>query len=707
MALINTLRKRMGKIVVAVVAFSMFAFILTDLLNSNSGFFGPETDIGVIGGETVTYEEFNNRVNELSNTFALNNGRTPLSEEMDQIRDQAWQSFIVEKIFDKEYNELGIQVTDAELVDMVQGTNIHPMIRQYFSDPNTGIFDRQNVVNFLQQINSAPPEQRASWLSFESTLAPNRRLTKYENLVVLSRFANKYEARREYFEAATAEVAYLYVPYFTVQDSLISINESDLRDYLRDNSDKYQRPASRNIAFVQFAIRPSAEDSAFVQEEVNELYQRLIETDDDSTFAYVNSDGLTPFGTYNPNNLPPFLQDESVVLEEGFVSEPQLIGGNYTFFKISDIYEGDESYVKASHILFRALDETEEAKSAARAQAQQVLSEIQGGADFAFMASQYGTDGTASRGGDLGWFGENSNFDERFKEAAFGFNRTGLIPRVVESDFGYHIIQITEPETNTVLKVATIEKELFVSDRTQNEIYRQADLFASQVSSSEDFTDKANEMGLQIRAASRIGSNDRNVAGLTNARQIVTWLYNDADLNDVSEVFELEDKYVVAMATGIQEAGTAELSIVRSEVLRQVMNQKKADYIIGKLESLEGPYDEIKNQYGDGARTGAGDITLNANVFPGLGIAPEAVGVAFSLEEGESTLPFSEQNGVVMLTLTSKDQLEELESYEDYRLPVLTSEQLQRRREEPYTLQKIYDALVDAGEIVDNRYKFF
>ena len=88
MALINTLRKRMGKIVVGVVAFSMFAFILTDLLNSNSVLFGTPTEVGTIGGKAIGYDQFNQRVNELSTNFALNNGRNPLNDEMDIIRQQ-------------------------------------------------------------------------------------------------------------------------------------------------------------------------------------------------------------------------------------------------------------------------------------------------------------------------------------------------------------------------------------------------------------------------------------------------------------------------------------------------------------------------------------------------------------------------------------------------------------------------------------------
>ena len=116
-----------------------------------------------------------------------------------------------------------------------------------------------------------------------------------------------------------------------------------------------------------------------------------------------------------------------------------------------------------------------------------VLNEIKRGADFAEMARIHGTDGTASRGGDLGWFGENSDFDAKFKEVSFSKRGKGLVPYVVETSFGYHIIKVTEAKTKTIYKIAQIEKELFSSDQTINTIYRKAELFATETSDENTF----------------------------------------------------------------------------------------------------------------------------------------------------------------------------------------------------------------------------
>ncbi len=707
MALINTLRKRMGKIVVFAVGFSMVAFILTDLLNTNSGMFTGSNDIGEINGESISYQEFQNKVDELSNNFFLNTGRNPLSGEMEQLRQQAWQELIIDNLFVSEFDKIGIEVSESEIVDMVQGQNIHPQIQQFFVNPETGVFDRQSVITFLQNLNNAPQNQRASWLAFEATLAPGRLMSKYENLLERSRFANKIEAQQEYYKTGTMSVDYLYIPFFSISDTLFTVTDDELEAYLNENPDDYQRQESKIASYVEFPIIPSSEDSILVKEEIDELVDLLATADDDSIFASINSDGLTPFGTYKPNNMPAWLTEEEGDLTVGYVSSPKLVGNTYSFFKVTEITEGDEAFVKASHILFKADDDSESAKAEARREARNVLRQIRNGADFALMAGQYGTDGTASRGGELGWIGEEGSYVQEFKDAIFAHRGSGLLRDVVETEFGYHIIRIDEPKTNRVYKIATIEKDLFVSDKTLNDTYRQAELFVNGLNDLSEFLDKAEAEGIRVREAPRVSKNDKRFGAIQEARTIVFWMFNKAEVGDISDVFELDDKYVVAVLKSEQNEGTANLTEVRAQVNRKVIDQKKSEMIMDKLNGLTGSLEEIKEVYGEGARTGNTELTFSSNSFPGVGYAPEAIGIAFSLEEGESTLPFEVQNGVLMVSASSKNVLEELADYEAYRGVVLNQTNYVRRREEPFTFQNVYDALVKAGEIEDNRYKFY
>ncbi len=716
MALIGTLRNRMGKILVIVVAVTMFLFILTDLLQSNSTLFGQnDTEIAEISGKSINYQEFTKKVDQLSYVYALNQGQTPTSDVLENIRKEAWNAYIIELAYQEQFDKLGLSVTDAEVVDMVQGNNIDPQIKQFFTDPNTGEFDREYVVNFLQQMNNAPAQQRQSWLSFENTLKPNRTLQKYGNLFELTNFATTAEAKMQYqAQSSNVTVDYLYVPFFSVSDSLFKVSDSELKKYLADHPTEFKRQESRSISYVTIPIEPSAEDSALILSEIKDLQKGLLNAQNDSTYATINTDGSNAFQSISdPGLLPEALKVDGKVGAVGTVSEPVLAGKMYTVVKLSDISEGSEYFVKGSHILIPF----DEDKAAAKAKAEDLIRQLKRGADFAVLAAANSSDqSNANNGGDLGWFGENGNFVQEFKDAAFGFRGTGLLPNPVETTFGYHIIRIDEPKTRTVYKVARIEKEFYASDETMNEIYRKADLLSANSSDLKSFKENAEVEGYSIKTAANLGKNDTRIGSISNARNVISWLYNKASVNDVSEVFELENTYMVAVMIGLQPEGTAELSQVESEVRVKVLNQKKAKHITDKLNGLSGDtYEVLKAAYGEGARNGSVDLTLSSNSFPNVGFAPEAVGTAFSLEEGEKTKPFEISNGVLMITAVTKSTPEEITDYTSYK------EQVQNARRGRRTIvanfpvsfypvfipQTVDNAVKEFAEIEDNRFKFY
>jgi len=323
----------MGKIVVGAIMVTMVAFIGTDLIGNSTLLGGGEDpDIGEIAGETISNKQFQNKVDELSYTFALNTGRNPLQQETDQIRNQAWNAMILKYAYDKQLEELGITVTNAELVDMVQGSNISPQIMQFFADPQTGQFSKENVTAFLGSLKQAPPQQRNAWIAFEQSLIPSRKLEKYSNLFIKTNYVTKYEARDEYIsQNASATIDYMYVPFLSIPDSTVSITDSELKAYLKDHASEFQRDETRSMEYVVFEIVPSAADSAIVREEVADLREKLSNAANDSSFVSINSDDPYPFITYTDENLPAPLVGQPA----GYVSDPQIVNGAYEFYKIS------------------------------------------------------------------------------------------------------------------------------------------------------------------------------------------------------------------------------------------------------------------------------------------------------------------------------------------------------------------------------------
>lgn len=704
----------MGKIVVGVVAFSMVAFILTDFLQSGSGLIGNDNEIGEIAGDEITYEEFQRKVDELSYVFAVNQNRNPLTEDLAMIREQAWNKLILEKAYYPQFEKLGISVTDAEAVDMVQGNNINPQIRQTFTDPNTGLFQRENITRYLSTVNQ-DPQQKAAWLSFENTLTPIRKMTKYESLFDKTNYVTKAEAKAAYEEQMTnISVEYFYVPFYSIADSTISVSRSEMETFLNTNKDEYQLEESRGLSYVLFPIEPSAADTAFMLREITALKRGLENAQNDSTYASINSDGLQPFTVINdPELLPESLKG----LEKGAVTDPQIINGQYQIYKLSEIGDGDEYYSKVSHILVPTQGQTPEAKENSLLMAQGIIEQLNNGADFGTLAAMNSADQSNSQnGGLIGWIGESSQLVQPFKDAVFSFSGTGVIPEPVETQFGYHIIQVNEPKTTQVIKYARIVKDFFASDETLNEIYRKADLLSVNSTDVDSFKATAETSGYTVRNASGLGKNDSRVGTISDARSVVLWLYNDASVGDVSEVFELGNYYMTAVMTGKQEKGTAKLDAIINEIEAKVRNTKKAEIIKGKIADIVGDdFEAMKDVYGDEARSGEADLTLSSNSFTGIGFAPEAVGIAFSLNEGEKTNPFEVTNGVLMIRSVTKSVPEEIEDYSTYMTQTQAARQAQKEIISNFPLTfsplfisgRLHEAVTDFAEITDLRYKFF
>ena len=696
MAIISTLRDKMGKFLVVVVGFSIAAFVLGDILGPNSSIGNQNQNIvGEINGEEIDLVRFNSIFEQLSYNFSLNNGRSPNTQEIIGIRDQAWEKLINDISYVDQYNELGIVVTDKESVDMVQGDNIHPMILEAFTDPSTGVFNIDNVIGYLQNLSNQPVNQQQAWFSFESNLKPMRLRTKYDNLLSLTTNVNSLQSKSEYFNSSnTRDLSYYFVPYYMVPDSLFTVSKSEMNNYLRKNSDDYKQEDSRALNFVYFPLESSGEDSAFYISEIDKITNSLKSGEiNDSTFALLNSDGFNPYVRFNVDQLPAELDNKEI----GYVSDIVYEDGGVLVYKLSNITDDEKFKARAKHILLRFNDQN---KSEVRSEANRILSLLRNGSDFDETARTYSEDGSASAGGDLGWFAEEV-MTKPFEDAVFSRSRKGLIPRIIESDFGFHIINVTQPKTKKTYVVTTIFKQLVPSDNTRNNIYRSAEMFKIEASqSSNNFEEIATEKGYTSQTVSELDKNSTVIDNLQEARNVVIWAYDDSRYtDDISEVIELNNGYVVAHLDDIKDEGTKKLDDVENSVKKKLLDDKKFEYVNDLLKEYSS-LDDLKSIYDKGEIYNMSNIDFNTNSIQNVGFSPEAIGVAFSLEEGEMTRPIKIDDGIIVLSLNSISQADSLNSYSDYGISLLQANKFT-------SSLKVDNAVKEFSNIEDLRYKFF
>lgn len=702
MALIKQIRQRTG-LAIGVIAGGLILFLLGgDLLSPGSSLFNSNRNIvGEIAGEEITLEEFTLKVEEYKASFQQRTGRVAAEAEMVSVREQAWQALIVERVFEEEYEKLGLTISSEELIDMVQGKNIVPELRSQLINPQTGQFDKTQLITFLQSLETADPAQQAAWAQQEKLFAQARNRVKYDNLLATMEYATTAEAKLEHKSTNTiADASVLFLPYYVIPDGEVKIQDSDLAAYLSKHQDKFKVGNSANLEYVSFSIQASGEDSATVISKITELTAELKVATADSVFVSENSELQQPFQTYAPGDkLPESLTTNVPLVVKGETYGPFITANSsYVSYKIVDQYEGTPK-MRASHVLFGTEGMDEAAKAAVRTQAETVLADVKITGNFADAARQYGQDGTAQNGGDLGWYAK-ADFVEAFANATYAVSSKGLLPNLVETEYGFHIIEVTELPSAAHTKLAVLELELVASDLTRNEAFRNADAFVSEAGNRNEFTEKATEKGFRIIQANNVDASSRNLNNITDARSVVIWAFSEATAGEVSEVFELDNAYLVAALVSKKEEGEAKLEDVKDQVKQLVLNEKKAAMMQEKLAGKT-TLAQMKAIYPEGSLNEVPGLRLSDAVIPGIGFAPKAIGSIFGLKtKGQLTKPVQEDIGVVIGLLNNLTPAAELGDYTAYQA------QLTQGASQRMTYQ-IMMALQELAKVKDYRYKYF
>ncbi len=697
MAVLQKIRNRAGVLIIVFVGVALFLFIVDPstfegLVNKQ------ETNIAEINGEKIPYTEYQNEVERLTSFVKEAQQKSSLdSETINEIRSTVWDQLMNEYLLAETIDELGIGVSQDEMENLLWGSNIHPIIRQNFADPQTSQIDTAYVKQFFSQ---ADQDQRMKIIAdyFKESIERDRIDTKYETLLKKGLYVPTPLAKEEYFNSNTkVDFAYMGKMYKSIPDEDVEIKQADLQAYYDDHEYMFENEEStREIEYVSFDIIPTAEDSAKLVLELNELKTRFANTDDNRAFVQMHSDNIVRQQYFTSEEIPGDYGEAIFEKEPDYISDIIKTDTTYMIFKLVGVETIPDS-VKARHILIQP-DSTTSLEQA-HAKIDSLKSEIEAGASFERMASQFSTDQSAQNGGDLGWFGPGQMV-KAFNDACF-YNEAGDI-EVVESQFGVHLIKIEEQaESTKQAQLAIVNKDIDYSNDTYQKTYADASRFASNSNTAKAFDEAVVEKHLVKKIASGIKENDRNISGLEYPRDIIKWAYR-AEKGDVSEVFESGDKFVVAKLTSIQNEGIAPLEQVQEDVERIVMKKKKADMLIGNIEkamknsdklaviagNLEEPIDTAKN------------ISFGSFSVPQLGIEPKLIGRAVNIEPHKLDGPIEGNNGVYLYVVTQKMEAPATDDYSQQQIRLKS--QLSNR-----VGYELLDALKKASEIEDNRNEFF
>jgi peptidyl-prolyl cis-trans isomerase D len=702
MAVIGKIRNQAG-LIIGLIGLSLVAFILGDLLKSNSSFLqGSGTDVAVIAGEKISYQEYEQSVQQMTETYKQNsNTETVDQSTTDMLREQAWNQLVREKVMNKEFEKMNITVSPEELFQMTTGKDPHPSVKQAFTDPKTGQFDPANVIKFLKEKDKDPSGKTAErWVAFEKAIIMERISQKYNNLIKQGLYVTSDQAKEEYLEKEkNAKMQFILLNYASIVDSTVKVSDAELNTYYKAHEKEHKQEASRKIEYVTFDVSPSEEDRKMINERVNKQVAEFKEAKDDSTYVRLNSDNPNVDMTYHKKGTLPLAVDSAFFNAGiGKVVGPYIENNELKVSKLSDVRMIPDS-AKARHILLKVAQGENPAKVMAKADSLKKL--IQGGANFEELAKKFSEDpGSAIKGGDLGWF-KDGMMVKPFNDACLK-GKKGDMP-IVASQFGIHLIQILDlGNPIKKVKVVTISRKLEPSTKTSRAIFARANEFAGKNRTGESFEKAIVDQKLNKRIADNLKENDRTIPGLESPREMIRWAFKSNKGEISPKVFEMGDKYVVAHLSVIREKGFATLEQIKTEMeagakkdKKAVMLKEKAGEAANGATTIENIAAKLKTQV-----QLAENVTFANPNLQGAGREPAVVGSAFALKQGAISKPIEGNSGVYIVVVTNYSVPPALKDYAATKNQMLNN--IKSRSD-----YELFNALKEKAQVEDNRGRFY
>ncbi len=705
MAAIQYLREKAGVFVAVLIGLSLFIFVISDFFGGGRSARIRQRkyyEIGQVAGKRLMYQDYEQRIQSLQEIYKLT-GTTNFDEALtENIREQVWQQIIREKILDEKYNTLGIGVSTEELDELVLGNNPHPIVTQLFTDRQTGIFNRSFLVNFLKSTESDETAKKY-WLFFEDEIVNDRLNTKFNNLVGKGLYVTSKHAEYENnITSKNVDFSYMAKNYLMVPDSAVTITPKEIQEYYNKHRESFTQTAQRDIEYITFDIVPSEDDYKQAEEWILKIKEEFATTPDPAQFINTSSDTRHTGYYLSINEIPENLRDFVKKENRNEVFGPYLENESYKLARLIDSGDRPDS-VHVRHILISPRENR--TLSNAQAIADSLVAVIKAGTPFETVARENSDDqGSASNGGDLGWFREGVMILP-FNDACFKGKKGEL--KTVETTFGIHIIEILDISPRIrKYDVGILERNVVPSSLTTQKIYAEASRFLSAANTYDKFNQVIADEKLNKRVATNVTPQQKTLPGLTQPRYLIMSLFQTEpgkivlDANQQA-IFEIGDKFVVAYCTRATEDGYAQLKDVENDIRFTLMRDKKADVISRELKELVKSgktLEEIATLSGTQVME-AKNISFNSYTVPGAGIEPALIAAAVSAPQNVVSGPVKGNNGVYLLSVNNISQSQD----QDLKL-------LKERLALTYRMRgtyEAYEALKKKASIIDRRYKFY
>jgi len=576
------------------IGLGMVAFIVTGFVTCSRGPKEQESTVAKLNGEELDRQAFDNQVEEFKNILRIVQNK-PLdynfnSEEDAQIREQVYQRFVQKNVLEKECKALGLTVTDNELAAIIKEGS-HPLLTQLplFVTQDRS-FDYASLQQFLKQYSDmqgnaqVTAEQmmqmelvHSAWMFIEKELRTSTLSEKYQNLLCSLSLSNPISAKAS-FDARNNEtdVVLAVLPYATIADQDIKVEESEMKAKLAEYQNAYWRnpntgkevqfytlDESREVKFIDVNIKPSEADQEALNNAMND-YATALQAENANVDSIVTlsksliSYTKMPMGKTALRRLDAEAASRLDSLAVGAQTEiyTNLADTTLNIVRLLGRVSRPDS-VEVREIGIQNLD-----IAAAKVTADSIVNALNAGEVFDSIAKRFDQAGTKH------WITSNmyegavlSDQDREYIETAVNAS-AGEYKQIV-MDGGVMLLQVTDRrQMEEKFDVAVIKRKIDFSQETFKDYMNKLATFVNNCKDAKEIEEKAVKEGYMVQKEN-VFKNTYSLSRVAGTREVVRWAYNEetevGSILDPKAYGSNSDHLVVAILSSIAPEGKATL----------------------------------------------------------------------------------------------------------------------------------------------------
>ncbi|MBU3853534.1 MAG: SurA N-terminal domain-containing protein, partial [Candidatus Paraprevotella stercoravium] len=553
MATLQKIRSK-GPLLMIVVGLALFAFIAEEFFRSmQSASAESKQRVGEIYGESLSYQDFQATVDEYTEVVKLTRGANSLdSEEMTQIRDQVWNTYVQNKLIEHEAEKLGLTVTDAEVQEIINKGQSQYLMQTPFRNEQTGAFDVNMLKKFLADYDNMkknPSQMPADYIQYyeslfkmwqfiEKSIKQEALVNKYQSLLAHTVISNPVSAKMN-FEGRVNEsdVLLASVPFTTIADSTIKVEDADLKAKYEEMKENFKQISeSRDFKYISVRVRASEKDKADLKKEMDEVSKQLVEGGNIAKIvreggSLVNYSEIPVGKAALPGDIA--MQLDTMTLNK--VVGPYYNPGDQTYnvVKLMDRVSAPDS-IQYRQIQIAGADEATNTKTA-----DSIMTALNNGTPFDSIAKKYGQTGEKIWITSRNYEGATMGADDLKYIKAIRNGNVNELQNLKISQANI-ILQVTDRRAmDTKYDVAIVKCPVVFSNETYSKAYNDFSQFLAANPTLEAMEANAAKAGYQLLTQKDMFSNQHTVAGISNTSEALRWLFNeDTEVNSVSKMYE-------------------------------------------------------------------------------------------------------------------------------------------------------------------------